>query len=111
DRMVVRGARLLGNPDPFRAERRPLALLAGTIRRPGGLHTDPVADARQQHGQARGAEPESRANGNRAGHHPSSWCSKTTKPVRPPIATGNHAAAIGCISSALLKSSVIFEST
>src|SRR6202011_1070464 len=44
-------------------------------------------------------------------HYPSSWYSKATKPVRPPTTTGNHAAAIGCINSALLKSSVTFDST
>ena len=45
------------------------------------------------------------------GHYPSSWYSKAKKPVRPPTLTGSHAAAIGCINSALLKSSVTFDST
>src|SRR5206468_7408152 len=45
------------------------------------------------------------------GHYPSSWYSKAKKPVRPPTQTGNHAAAMGCINSALLKSSVTFDKT
>src|SRR4029453_11966766 len=45
------------------------------------------------------------------GHYPSSWYNKAKKPVRPPTQTGNHAAAIGCINSALLKSSVTFDRT
>ena len=45
------------------------------------------------------------------GHYPSSWYSKAKKPVRPPTHTGNHAAAMGCINSALLKSSVTFDRT
>ena len=44
-------------------------------------------------------------------HYPSSWYSKAKKPVRPPTVTGSHAAAIGCINSALLKSSVTFDRT
>ena len=44
-------------------------------------------------------------------HYPSSWYSKAKKPVRPPTSTGSHAAAIGCINSALLKSSVTFDKT
>ncbi len=44
-------------------------------------------------------------------HYPSSWYNKAKKPVRPPTSTGSHAAAIGCINSALLKSSVTFDST
>ena len=42
-------------------------------------------------------------------HYPSSWYSKAKKPARPPTHTGSHAAAIGCINSALLKSSVTFD--
>ena len=47
----------------------------------------------------------------RRGHYPSSWYRSTTKPVRPPASTGNHAAAAGCSSSALLKSSVTLDMT
>ncbi len=62
----------------------------------------------------RGAPPERRRPqlaGGDNGHYPSSWYSKAKKPVRPPTHTGNHAAAIGCINSALLKSSVTFDRT
>ena len=63
---------------------------------------------------ARGAPPErgrpALAGGDN-GHYPSSWYSKAKKPVRPPTHTGSHAAAIGCINSALLKSSVTFDRT
>ena len=45
------------------------------------------------------------------GHYPSSWYSKAKNPERPPTQTGNHAAASGCINSALLKSSVTFDRT
>ncbi len=45
------------------------------------------------------------------GHYPSSWYNKAKKPVRPPTHTGNHAAATGCINSALLKSVVTFCKT
>src|SRR6187431_220077 len=45
------------------------------------------------------------------GHYPSSWYNKARKPVRPPTQTGSHAAAMGCINSALLKSSVTFDRT
>ena len=44
-------------------------------------------------------------------HYPSSWYNKAKKPVRPPTHTGSHAEAIGCINSALLKSSVTFDRT
>src|SRR5262249_30505499 len=47
----------------------------------------------------------------RTGHSPSSWYSNATSPVSPPTTTGSQAAAIGCISSALLKSSVTLEKT
>ena len=47
----------------------------------------------------------------RSGHYPSSWYRSTTKPVSPPASTGNHAAAAGCSSSALLKSSVTLDRT
>ncbi|HEY4975276.1 MAG TPA: hypothetical protein VII41_16800, partial [Steroidobacteraceae bacterium] len=53
-----------------------------------------------------GAPPErgrhSLAGGDDDSHYPSSWYSKAKKPVRPPTNTGSHAAAIGCINSALL---------
>ncbi len=61
-----------------------------------------------------GAPPERRRPqlaGGDNGHYPSSWYNKAKKPVRPPTQTGNHAAAIGCINSALLKSSVTFDRT
>src|SRR5450830_1672713 len=48
---------------------------------------------------------------NRPRHHPSSWYSNAIKPVRPAASTGSHAAAAGCISSALVKSSVTFDKT
>ncbi len=44
-------------------------------------------------------------------HYPSSWYSKAKKPVRPPTNTGSQAEAIGCINSALLKSSVTLDKT
>jgi hypothetical protein len=61
-----------------------------------------------------GAPPERRRPqlaGGDNGHYPSSWYNKAKKPVRPPTQTGNHAAAMGCINSALLKSSVTFDRT
>ena len=61
-----------------------------------------------------GAPPERRRPslaGGDNGHYPSSWYNKAKKPVRPPTHTGNHAEAIGCINSALLKSSVTFDRT
>jgi hypothetical protein len=61
-----------------------------------------------------GAPPECRRAslaGGDNGHYPSSWYSKAKKPVRPPTHTGNHAEAMGCINSALLKSSVTFDKT
>ena len=56
----------------------------------------------------RGRQP---LEGGDNGHYPSSWYNKAKKPVRPPTHTGSHAAAIGCINSALLKSSVTFDKT
>ena len=44
-------------------------------------------------------------------HHPSSWYNNAIKPVRPPTSTGSQAAATGCSSSALLKSSVTLDKT
>src|SRR5206468_8752528 len=61
-----------------------------------------------------GAPPQGRRQSLAGGdnsHYPSSWYSKAKKPVRPPTVTGSHAAAIGCINSALLKSSVTFDKT
>src|SRR5207302_7574169 len=48
------------------------------------------------------------ASGGRC-HHPSSWYNRTTNPVTTPKSTGTHAAAPGCMSSALLKSAVTFD--
>ena len=44
-------------------------------------------------------------------HHPSSWYNNAINPVRLPTSTGNQAAATGCISSALLRSSVTLDKT
>ena len=72
-----------------------------------GSQTDPMT-------AHEGAPPERRRPalaGGDNGHYPSSWYSKAKKPVRPPTHTGSHAEAIGCINSALLKSSVTFDRT
>src|SRR5262249_40527214 len=60
---------------------------------------------------ADGAAPSQRTIGGPPGHQPSSWCSSTTKPMNAPTNAGSHAATTGCMSWALLKSSVIFDST
>ena len=53
----------------------------------------------------------SSAEGGNHSHYPSSKYNKAKKPVRPPTHTGSHAEAIGCINSALLKSSVTLDKT
>ena len=101
--------------------------LRGSRRRPAKTDHGGKRDAAEQGGDGgadggqaapmaaqRGAPPERRRPqlaGGDNGHYPSSWYSKAKKPVRPPTHTGNHAAAIGCINSALLKSSVTFDRT
>jgi hypothetical protein len=54
---------------------------------------------------------QSSAEGGNHSHYPSSKYNKAKKPVRPPTHTGSHAEAIGCINSALLKSSVTLDKT
>src|SRR5262249_43013232 len=49
------------------------------------------------------------ASGGRCGNHPSSWYNRTTNPETGPKSTGTHAAAPGCMISALLKSAVTFD--
>ena len=69
------------------------------------------AEAMTAHGSAPPGCRRPSLEGGDSGHYPSSWYSKAKKPVRPPTHTGSHAAAIGCINSALLKSSVTFDKT
>ena len=91
------------DPDP--------AVVLGVNERDHGSADGGQAATMTAHG---GAPPERRRQSLAGGdnsHYPSSWYSKAKKPVRPPTNTGSHAAAIGCINSALLKSSVTFDKT
>ena len=108
---LARSGLLLGDADPLGAERGALVLLGGGFRRAGRLRAEPAGDPCQRQHQAAAMQPGARTGGGRPGHHPSSWYNRATKPVRPPTSTGSHAAATGCISSALLKSSVTFDNT
>src|SRR5690242_1294373 len=103
--------------------------IVGEALRGGGLRRHQFERAGQQHGEShhergkRGNTHPSPARGYAPGwgqpqleggddrHYPSSWYSKAKKPVRPPTNTGSHAATIGCINSALLRSSVTFDKT
>jgi hypothetical protein len=75
-----------------------------------------ACDEREQRSNERRAQSGANANAGtnraeRTRHYPSSWNNNTTKPVRPPTRTGVHAATSGEISSDLLMSSVILDST
>ena len=79
----------------------------------GGV--EPAAERRHQYSREPGGPhgpPRSRRKpGEDVAHHPSSMNNKARIPVRPPVNTGNHAAATGCINSALLMSSDTFDRT
>jgi len=79
----------------------------GKDRFPDAGHAHTVA--------AHGTTPAKRSQfwleGGNHSHYPSSKYNKAKKPVRPPTHTGSHAEAIGCINSALLKSSVTYCKT
>ena len=85
----------------------------------GGLLRIGRPAAERAHGKRRAGHKRQRAeadqigwtSGGRPGHHPSSWCNRTTMPLSALTSTGDHAAATGLIKSALLKSSVTFAST
>src|SRR5207302_10053493 len=120
---------IIGGARRFRARRLRIVgeALGRYRRRRRHVHRDGKRQAEHQAEQgaaARGQTPSTTAHeraplqrkqpslaGGDYCHYPSSWYSKAKKPVRPPTSTGSHAAAIGCINSALLKSSVTFDST
>ena len=100
------------NPRPPRPVPPRAANDGGEHQRENGPTDASQTGAIAAHGRAppeRGQH--SLAGGDNHSHYPSSWYSKAKKPVRPPTNTGSHAAAIGCINSALLKSSVTFDRT
>src|ERR1700733_11384176 len=99
---------------------RRLRIVGETLRRCRGCQDHAERENGSAGGQAppmaahAGAPPERRRSslaGGDYGHYPSSWYNKAKNPVRPPTHTGSHAEAIGCINSALLKSSVTFDKT
>jgi hypothetical protein len=103
----------------FRRRRRRLRegqLLRGRGRRHQGRREQAAACQSGKNGSNRCGAPAVRprrwwTRAIRPRHHPSSWYNNAINPVSPPASTGNQAAATGCISSALLRSSVTFDKT
>src|SRR3979409_2392642 len=79
----------------------------GERRRRAPRAGDQQGGGQQDHQRPTPGAPTSQPRmGGRPRHYPSSWYSSAIKPVTPPTAGGNPAAAIGPIRPALLKSAV-----